>query len=171
MILAAICRSPRWTEAILAAPTFPLKFHEKIGLLKALNNRDYFQNLFLVPAVQAISGGSTILHGNGLFIKQVEQSSDNRCVLWRTARELVFESSFKWHTFLFLMLFCSISPISQKFNSCVTDGRTDGRTDRRADRRTETPSYRDARTHLRRCLRPSVRPSVSVSGRMSVISI
>ena len=34
-------------------------------------------------------------------------------------------------------------PISQKSNSCVTDGRTDGRT----DRRTDTPSYRDARTH------------------------
>ena len=37
--------------------------------------------------------------------EQVEQSSDNRCVLWRTARVLVFESSFKWHTILFLMLF------------------------------------------------------------------
>ena len=141
MILAAICRSPRWTEAILAAPTFPLKFHEKIGLLKALNNRDYFQNLFLVPAVQAISGGSTILHGNGLFIKQVEQSSDNRCVLWRTARELVFESSFKWHTFLFLMLFCSNSAHFSEIQLVCdrrTDGRTDGKTDGRTDVKTDT---------------------------------
>ena len=31
----------------------------------------------------------------------------------------------------------SRNPISQNFNSCVTDGRTD------------TPSFRDARTHLR----------------------
>ena len=74
--------------------------------------------------------------------KKVEQSSDNRCVLWRTARELVFESSFKWHTFLFLTLFCLISPISQKFNSCVTDGRTDGRADGRTDGRM------DGWTHL-----------------------
>ena len=84
-----------------------------------------------------------------LKTKQVEQSSDNRCVLWLTARVLVFELYFKWHTFLFLMLFCSILLISQKFNSCVTDGPTDGRTDRRTDRRTDTPSHRDTRTHLK----------------------
>ena len=53
--------------------------------------------------------------------------------------------------------FVRIRPISQKFNSCVTDGRTDRRTDRRTDGptdgrtdgRTDTPSYRDARTHLK----------------------
>ena len=70
-------------------------------------------------------------------IEQVEQSSDNRCVLWRTARVLVFKSSFEWHTFLFLVLFCSNSAYFSEFNLCVTDGRT--------DRRTDTPSYRDAR--------------------------
>ena len=36
-----------------------------------------------------------------------------------------------------------IWPISQKFNSCVTDGRADRPTDGRTDRRTDTPSYRD----------------------------
>ena len=77
--------------------------------------------------------------------KQVEQSSDNRCVLLRTARVLVFESSFAWHIFLFLMLFCSISAHFSEIQlvcDLPTDGRTDGRTD--------TPSYRDARTHLKR---------------------
>ena len=43
--------------------------------------------------------------------------------------------------------FVRIRPISQKFNSFVTDQRTDGRT----DGRTDTPSYRDARTHLKSC--------------------
>ena len=41
--------------------------------------------------------------------------------------------------------FVRIQSISQKFNSCVTDGPTDGPT----DGRTDTPSYRDARTHLK----------------------
>ena len=65
-------------------------------------------------------------------VKQVEQSSDNRCVLWRPARVLVFESSFKWHTFLFLMLFCSISAHFSEIQ-LVCDGRTDRPTDRRTD--------------------------------------
>ena len=85
--------------------------------------------------------------------EQVEQSSDNRCVLWRTARVLVFESSFKWHTFLFLMLFCSNLAHFTEIQ-LVCDGPTDRRTDRRTngptDGRTDTPSYRDARTHLKR---------------------
>ena len=99
-----------------------------------------------------------------VFQKQVGQSSDNRCVLWRTARVLVFESSFKWHTFLFLMLFCSNSAHFLEVQLVCdrrTDGRTDGPTngptdrptdgptDRRTDGRTDTPSYRDARTHLK----------------------
>ena len=50
---------------------------------------------------------------------------------------------------MFLTLFCSKLPISQKFNSCVTDGRTERRTDGRTDGRTDTPFYRDARTHLK----------------------
>ena len=67
--------------------------------------------------------------------KQVEQSSDIRCVLWRTARVLVFESSFEWHTFLFLMLFCSnLAHFSEA--QLVCDGWTNGRTDRRTDGRT-----------------------------------
>ena len=72
--------------------------------------------------------------------KQVEQSSDNRCVLWRIACVLVFESSFKWRTSLFLMLFCSISAHFSKIQLVYSDGQTDQRTDK--------PSYRDARTHL-----------------------
>ena len=64
--------------------------------------------------------------------EQVEQSSDNRCVLWRTACVLVFDSSFKWVTFLFLMLFCSISAHFSEIQLVCdrpTDGPTDGRTD------------------------------------------
>ena len=64
--------------------------------------------------------------------KQVEQSSDNRCVLWRTARVLVFELSLKWQTFLFLMLFCSnLAHFSEI--QLVCDGQTDGPTDRPTD--------------------------------------
>ena len=48
------------------------------------------------------------------------------------------------------MLLCSILPISQKFNSCVTDGLMDGQTDGQTDGRMDTPFYRDARTHLKR---------------------
>ena len=51
---------------------------------------------------------------------------------------LVSELSFKWHSFIFLMLFCSNSAhFSETQHVC--NGRTDGRTD--------TPSYKDARTH------------------------
>ena len=60
--------------------------------------------------------------------EQVEQSLDNRCVLWRTACVLVFELSFKWRTFLFLILFCSISAHFSEIK-LVCDGPTDGRTD------------------------------------------
>ena len=52
--------------------------------------------------------------------EQVEQSSDNRCVLWRTARVLVYESSFEWHTFLFLMPFCSILALWSKMGKTQT---------------------------------------------------
>ena len=62
-------------------------------------------------------------------IKQVEQSSDNRCVLWQTTRVLVFESSFKWPSVLFLMLFCSISAHFSEIQ-LVCDRPTDWRTDR-----------------------------------------
>ena len=71
----------------------------------------------------------------------------------RTARVLDFESSFKWHTILFLMLFCSnLAHFSEIQLVCDrrTDRRSDGRTDGRTDRRTDIPSYRDARTHLKR---------------------
>ena len=69
-----------------------------------------------------------------------------------TACVLVFESSFKWHTFLFLMLFCSDSAHFSEIQLVCdrpTDGPTDGRTDRPTDGRTDIPSYRDARTHLK----------------------
>ena len=71
--------------------------------------------------------------------KQVEQSSDNRCVLWRPARVLVLESSSKWHTFLFLMLFCSNSAHFSEIQ-LVCDGPTDGRTDGRTDGPTDGPT-------------------------------
>ena len=46
----------------------------------------------------------------------------------RTARVHVFESSFKWHTILFLMLFCSkLAHFSEI--QLVWDRRTDGPTD------------------------------------------
>ena len=73
------------------------------------------------------------------FNKQVEQSSDNRCVLWRSARVPVFESSFKWHTFLFLMLLCSNLAYFSEMQ-LVCDGPTDRPTDRRTDRRTDGPT-------------------------------
>ena len=40
----------------------------------------------------------------------------------------LLELSFKWHTFCSWCYFIRIHPISQKFNSCVTDLRTDWRT-------------------------------------------
>ena len=80
--------------------------------------------------------------------KQVEQSSDNRCVLWRIARVLVFESSFKRHTFLSLMLFCSISAHFSEIQ-LVCDRPTDGRTDRRTDGPTDRRT--DGHTLLQRC--------------------
>ena len=76
--------------------------------------------------------------------KQVEQSSDNRCVLWQTACVLVFESSFKWHTFLFLMPFCSNSAHFSEIQ-LVCDGRTDLPTDGRTDGPTDGPT--DGRTY------------------------
>ena len=49
-----------------------------------------------------------------------------------TACVLVSKSSFKLHTFLFLMLFCSNSAHFSEIQ-LVCDGRTDRRTDRRTD--------------------------------------
>ena len=72
------------------------------------------------------------------------QTSDS---FWRSARVLVYELSFKWHSFMFPMLFCSISAHFPEIQ-LVCDRQTDERTDGRTDRRTDTPSYRDARTHL-----------------------
>ena len=71
---------------------------------------------------------------------------------WRSASVLVSELSFKWHSFMFLTLFCSKSAHFSEIQLVCdgrTDRRTDGRTDRRTDGRTDTPSYRDARTHLK----------------------
>ena len=53
-------------------------------------------------------------------------------VFWLTARVLVFESSSRWHTFLFLMLFCSNSPHFLEIQ-LVCDGPTNRRTDGRTD--------------------------------------
>ena len=58
--------------------------------------------------------------------------------LWHSAGVHVSKLSFKWHSFMFLVLdSVLIQHISQIFNSCVMDGRTD------------SPSYRDMRTHLK----------------------
>ena len=83
---------------------------------------------------------------NHTEIEQVEQSSDNRCVLWRNARVLVFELSFKWHTFLFLMLFCpffrnSIHVWQTHFSEIqfMCDEPTDQRSNVPTDRRTDGP--------------------------------
>ena len=51
---------------------------------------------------------------------------------------------------MFLVLFCS-----QKFDSCVSDGRTDGRTDRPTDGHT---SYKDVGTHLYSILQKPSQP-------------
>ena len=63
---------------------------------------------------------------------------------WQPAGVLVSESSFKWRTFMFPMLFCSNSVHFSEIQ-LVCDGPTDGPT----DGRTETPSYRDATAHLK----------------------
>jgi len=76
------------------------------------------------------------------------QTSD---AFWRSARVLVSELSFKWYSFMFLVLFGSILVEISDFSEIqlVCDLRTDGPTDGRTDRRTDIPSYRDARTHLK----------------------
>ena len=63
---------------------------------------------------------------------------------WRSARVLVSELSFKWHSFMFPMLFFSNSACFSEIQ-LVCDGTTDEPT----DRRTDTHFYRDARTHLK----------------------
>ena len=68
--------------------------------------------------------------------KQVEQIRTD--AFSRTARVLVLKSSLKWHSFMFLVLFCSYSTHFSEIQ-LVCDRRTDGR----------TCSYRDARTHLK----------------------
>ena len=72
------------------------------------------------------------------------QTSD---AFWRSASVLVPELSFKWHSFMFLKLFCSKLAHFSEIQLV-----RDGRTDRRTDRRTDIPSYRDARTHLKKPL-------------------
>ena len=68
------------------------------------------------------------------------QTSD---AFWRSARVLVSELFFKWHSFMFFVLFGRILVDISDFSEIqlVCDLRTDGRTD--------IPSSRDARTHLK----------------------
>ena len=71
---------------------------------------------------------------------------------WLTARVIVFESSSKWHTFLFLMLFCSNSAHFSEIQLVCdgpTDGRTDGWTDGPTDGRTDKVGFRVACTRLK----------------------
>ena len=106
-----------------------------------MNKRMLDQELDLYPLIKVYGElgdvyGRNKCHGGmasgDLNKKQVEQSSDNRCVLWRTACVLAFESSFKWHTFLFLMLYC-LNSAQFSENQPVCDGPIDRRTDRRTD--------------------------------------
>ena len=77
--------------------------------------------------------------------EQVEQSSDNRCVLGELPAYLSLNRllngilSYSW------CYFVQFRPISQKFNSCVTDRRMVRRRDGRTDRQT------DGHTLLKRC--------------------
>ena len=65
------------------------------------------------------------------------QTSD---AFWRSALVPVSKSSFKWYSFMFLVLFCLNSAfIRNATRKWQTDGRLDGRT-----------SHRDARTYLRK---------------------
>ena len=81
--------------------------------------------------------------------KQVERSSDYRCVLARSTSNcnyacsivlVLLNSSPDSHTLMFHTLtypyFVQKTRFFHDFNSCVTDRRTDGRTDRRTDRHT-----------------------------------
>ena len=61
------------------------------------------------------------------------QTSDG---FWRSVRVLVIESSFRQHSFMSLVLFCSNSAQFSKIK-LLCNGRMDGRTDRRTDRRTD----------------------------------
>ena len=77
--------------------------------------------------------------------RKKERNKSNRVrttdAFWQTARVLVFKSSFKWHSFMFLMLFCSNSAHFSEIQ-LVCDLQTDGRTDGWRVRRTDTTSYR-----------------------------
>ena len=107
-------------------------------------------NIFLLPTSKKCSVST---ESDMKFEKNKSNRVRTTDVFRRTARLLVFESSFNWHTFLFLMLFCSNSAYFSEIR-LVCGGRTDRPTDRptnrRTDGRTDTPFYRDARTHLKR---------------------
>ena len=96
--------------------------------------------------------------------KQVEQSSDNRCVLVRPCTSICNTNCSFTCTFVLVTLKCITNCLNLTFHTLtylhfaqkwhffeistrvwLTDGRTDGRT----DGQTDTPSYRDARTHLK----------------------
>ena len=65
----------------------------------------------------------------GVVLQQVKQSSDNRCELPTSPTYLSLNCLLNGifsHSWCY---FVQIWPMSQKFNSCVTDGLTDGPTD------------------------------------------
>ena len=68
------------------------------------------------------------------------------------SRVLISELSFKWYSFMFLVLFCFILVNKSDFSEVQLerDRRTDGLTEGRTDGRTDTPSYKDATAHLKK---------------------
>ena len=79
-------------------------------------------------------------------LKQVVQSSDNRCILAncpRTRLWIVFQMAY------FLIPDAILFEFGPFLGNSTRVWRTDRRTNGRTDGRTDTPTHRDARTHLK----------------------
>ena len=109
-------KSPKTTSSVCET------HHTRPGLLSSFPICFSFVFLSQIHAQDVVSS-----LGSGL-----SENKSNRVrttdAFWLTARVLVFESSSKWHTFLFLMLFCSNLAYFSKIQ-LVCDGPTDRRTD------------------------------------------
>ena len=122
---------------------------------------------FAVRPIKPRTSKRSLYHLCGSISEQCKRCSLSEVDLWngqynsspefgqqmRSTRVLVFESSFKWHTFLYLMLFHSNSAHFSDIQLVCdrrTDGPKDGPTDGPTDGRTHPLINRDARTHLKR---------------------
>ena len=128
----------------------------KFWVLSSLGGFAFTRKVKIFPYVKVLNANPSKMDllafryqiANFLFQENKSNGVQISDAFWRSALLRVSELSWKWFSFVLLMLFCFILVKTLHFTEIqfVSDRPTDERT----DGRTDTPSYRDARTHLKK---------------------